>query len=284
MGYDYDNNPQGISASNNVFDFNLLKIKLIVDEQLKTKKIKILEIGCGGGRNISALKYKYGDKISCFGVDISETSINYAKKIMKDEFFIVGKTIDDYFQDEKFDIILLVDILEHLDNFFDVEKTLERVSSKLKDSGDVFISCPIESNPLCILWFFDKLKIYKNITLDCFGHTNKFNKIEILEIVKKHLNISKVEYNFHFFTQLGYLVFYYFPKGIIKMVFSKKTQTFFRESNIEISNNFFNKYVLKIYHIIKSPINLLGFIESIIRRKSGFGAQNINIICKKRLS
>ncbi len=282
MAYDYDKNPQGISKASNYFDFNLMKIGSIVDKQLKTKKvIKILEIGCGGGKNLFALKQKYNDRISCFGVDISKTSIDYAKKIMEDDFFIVGRTIDVYFQDEKFDIILLVDILEHLENIFEVEKTFDIVNSKLSEFGTVFISCPIERNPFCVIWFLDRLNLLINITLDCFGHTIKFDRINLLKVIDNNLNIIKIEYNLHFFTQFFSLLFFYIPKRIIKMIFCEKSQSNFRVSNIEMSGSYLTKILLKIYHITTFSLSLLGFIESKIRKNSSFGAQQLMITCKK---
>ena len=106
--------------------FNPIRIEYITDNLKKHFKIKkdnnyldglnILDIGCGGGL-ISEPMARLGAKVT--GIDASEKNINVAKLHSKNN----GLNIDyqntspenlKYF--EKFDIILNLEIVEHVDN------------------------------------------------------------------------------------------------------------------------------------------------------------------------
>lgn len=78
------------------------------------KSAKILEIGCGYGKNLHALKQL--GYMNVRGIDLSEEQIKYARA----ELGITEVTLADVFDwlpdsTQRFDCILLIDVLEHLD-------------------------------------------------------------------------------------------------------------------------------------------------------------------------
>jgi len=106
----------------------------------KAKDSRILELGCGCGMNISALMRNGYENVS--GVDISSEQINCAKSKLGVESVIVADAFK-YLESntEKYDVVLLIDILEH----FDAEATvsfLKLVRSVLAKNGRVIIQTP----------------------------------------------------------------------------------------------------------------------------------------------
>lgn len=110
----------------------------IVDTQLKIlkgsgKKLKILNIGCGTGGTIPTLE-KYG-KVE--NVDISLEALKYLK-----QKGYRGKLIKDHrlpFKDGEFDLVIALDVLEHIDQD---RLSLDEWKRVLKKNGKVFITVP----------------------------------------------------------------------------------------------------------------------------------------------
>lgn len=94
----------------------------------KNKDIKILDLGCGEG--VLVEKYKKE------GYDIIGVDINYSSEhVLQKDLFKTG------FEDESFDIILFMDVIEHLDYPLQ-NKALIEIRRLLKKSGNLLISIP----------------------------------------------------------------------------------------------------------------------------------------------
>lgn len=280
--YNYNTNPQGIVKIKSIRrDYNLSCIIKIISERLKKGgTIKIFEPGCGGGRNLDFLKSIYGNAIDVYGTDISETSIKYARDNISGNFS-VAKTTENCFN-EKFDLIIMLDILEHLPLKGEVEETIKLAKEKISETGLLFVSCPIELNKYSIIWFFKKINFWSDLTLKYYGHTLQFTEIELLGIIKKHFNISELSYGVHFLSQFDTFLFFYLPKQLLNFISGESGVSSFRESNIKIDDGdklSWKSIFLKIYFIIRSPFLFIGFYESKLRKKSKFGAMNIHIRC-----
>ena len=105
----------------------------------------LLEIGCGTGRTLIFLE-KEG--YYCWGVDFDQLQINYANELKKELCikninFSVANIGDEIFTDEKFDIVISNDLVEHLPEQ-ELLKYFSQVSILLKDNG-IFL---IHSKPL----------------------------------------------------------------------------------------------------------------------------------------
>lgn len=102
------------------------------------KNIRILDLGCGDG-----LLPKYlNNRFFYDGIDISEKSIEKAKKInSKNENanFNVSNLFYNISLNNKYDIIILLEILEH---YFLPENILKIVKEHLKDEGIVIATLP----------------------------------------------------------------------------------------------------------------------------------------------
>ncbi len=97
-------------------------------------KIKILNIGCGAGNTIGLLE-EFGEVKN---IDVSKTAVSIAKQNgYKNVFIYDGKNIP--FKKNCFDIIVALDVLEHIENDF---KSLKLWKKYLKSGGYLILTVP----------------------------------------------------------------------------------------------------------------------------------------------
>lgn len=126
------------NAKNYVIPFIEQKLPL-------TPKMRVMEIGCAEGGVLKA----FTDR-GCFGygVELQEARLERAKLVFKDELAenrvkLVNKNIYDFDIEkdlgEKFDLIILKDVIEHI---HDQDKVLNYLRNFLKDGGHIFFGFP----------------------------------------------------------------------------------------------------------------------------------------------
>lgn len=142
----------------NIFDFN-------------KSSIKILDIGCATGYLLNVFKKK-GYK-NLLGIDPSPECSILAKKMYSIE--VLPLTLSEYKTKEKFDLIILASVMEHLN---DLENNLSKISQMLKETGAVFISVPDGDN-------FGK--IFREPFLEfSLEHINFFTKNSLTNLFSKY--------------------------------------------------------------------------------------------------
>ena len=127
--------------------FNPIRISYIKDNIINTlklkknekplSKIKILDIGCGGGLLSEPMSRLGADVV---GIDASEKNINVAKLHAKKNNLnikYICSSPENYQIYEKFDVILNMEIIEHVDN---VDHFLKSCSNLLKKNGMMFVA------------------------------------------------------------------------------------------------------------------------------------------------
>ena len=110
----------------------------IAGEFVKNKTV--LDIACGTGYGT---KYLSENAKSCIGIDISNSSIKYAKeKFSADNVeFKQGSITEIPLQDKSVDILISFETIEHVDENAQY-KALKEYQRVLKDDGILFISSP----------------------------------------------------------------------------------------------------------------------------------------------
>ena len=127
--------------------FNPIRISYIKSNIINTfklnnkkeplKKVKILDIGCGGGL-LSEPMHRLGAEV--VGIDASEKNINVAKLHAKKnnlniKYFCTSP--EKFKAQTKFDVILNMEIIEHVEN---VDFFLKACSKLLKKNGIMFVA------------------------------------------------------------------------------------------------------------------------------------------------
>lgn len=105
---------------------------------LKKKKGRILDLGCGSGRNLVRFRGEY------YGVDFSEEMLKYAKEkaqALKMKTFFEKSSIDNLsFESNFFDSAIFIDSLHCLESSALRRKALQELFRVLKPGADAFIS------------------------------------------------------------------------------------------------------------------------------------------------
>lgn len=195
-------------------------IKKLIKSQIK-KKIMILDIGCGEG--IVGEKIFNDFKIKTFACDKNKQA---TKKINKKKINLIHYNINmkkKKFKN-KFDIILMLDVIEHIKND---KRFLNDSLFHLKKGGIAIINVPAVNS---LYSKYDKL----------IGHIKRYKKQDLTQIINKNENkILK-----HFYWGISLI-----PVLIIRKIMTDYILKF--NSNDEViefgwKTGFFSKFMLKI--------------------------------------
>ena len=167
-----------------------LRMSYILDQinNRNIRNLKILDVGCGGGIICEPLA-RLGAKVT--GIDFAPNNIIAAKihsKKNKLKINYINKDIEKSKLDEKFDIILMFEVLEHLDNW---KKTIKNIKKNLNKNGLIIIST-INRNLISKLF---AIHIAENILNWIPKGTHDYNKLIKPEELKKILLKEKFNFN-----------------------------------------------------------------------------------------
>jgi len=150
------------------------KIK-IVSENLNYKPLRILDFGCGIGRNIKYFK-KYFQDSEITGCDISAKSIEIAKKNNPDVKFFLLNNINIKENESRYDLIFTSCVFHHIEPGLRPE-SMNGIKSMIKKNGSFFIFEHNPYNPVtrkvvkdCI-WDADAILLTKKETLNLTEQT-----------------------------------------------------------------------------------------------------------------
>ena len=175
-----------------------IRIKYIQDVINKNKlhKIKILDLGCGGGLVSEGLS-KLGANVT--GIDFVKDNINAAKiHAKKNNLKINYKTLN--FENEKinskFDVIVIFEVLEHLSNW---KSFIKKIKSNLNPNG-ILIMSTINRNLISKFLAIDLAENYLKWIPDNTHAYHKFIKPKELEHILmnnnfKNINFKGLKYN-----------------------------------------------------------------------------------------
>jgi cyclopropane fatty-acyl-phospholipid synthase-like methyltransferase len=149
------------------------KIK-IISNLIPQKPIEILDLGIGQGF-VEELLVKQYKNYSLNGIDISRTSIKRAKQLFNGSFLHENVlNIDKHYQANSFDVILAIELLEHISpsRLFAFYK---KIFSLLRKNGRFILSIPInehlefmDSNPSAHVRSYTFKIIEKELNLNGF--------------------------------------------------------------------------------------------------------------------
>jgi len=112
-----------------------------VIKEMKWKGKRVLDVGCGTGnfaREIAKKDAKY-----VLGIDYADEAIKIAEKNNKEKN-LKFKKLDVIKLDEKFDIIVSIGTIEHMDNPI---KIIKKLKSCLNKNGKIILTTPNWTNP-----------------------------------------------------------------------------------------------------------------------------------------
>lgn len=170
-----------------------IKVNTSPDDDFLLKKIKkstkVLDIGCGRGYVIDRIMSKTENIV---GVDYDQSSIDYAKnKLKHTKVELLCDDVFNYFSSnpkEKFDVIIMSHLLEHIDN---PNEFLIKVSDK---SNYFYIEVPDFENSHLNLY---REAIGTDLVYTDADHVSEFDRKELEEMIESvKLEILDKEFSF----------------------------------------------------------------------------------------
>lgn len=102
---------------------------------------KILDIGCAEG---GLLSFFAEMGFQCFGLDSNKTRVEFAQSKQTENIEFFNAKIENFNCDEKFDLILMLDVIEHVEN---KKKALLNIKKNLNESGIFLLTFPPFRSP-----------------------------------------------------------------------------------------------------------------------------------------
>jgi len=182
---------------------------------LRVKKPKILDIGCGTGKNLEILS-ALG---TAWGIDISKEAIIFCKKRGLDRVSLCTAERTN-FPSSSFDLVTLFDVLEHTND----EKSISEIFRILKSNGLVILTVPAFS----FLWSNWDVVL---------KHRKRYTKKSLKTILERRgFKIKKISYMYSFLI---------LPVFIIRLIKSSFYENFY-PSDFKLSSPLINRTLLKL--------------------------------------
>tara|TARA_B100000963_G_scaffold9443_1_gene7415 strand:- start:7057 stop:7800 length:744 start_codon:yes stop_codon:yes gene_type:complete len=185
-----------------------------------TKDLTILDYGCGIGHSLKKV-YKFNPK-KISGIDISEVSIEKAKKLVAEEDLNIELSVDDCentrFKNETFDIVYGTGILHHLN----MQLCINEIYRILKPGGQFVFIEPLGTNPL--------INFYRKLTPNSRSEDEHPLNNQDLNLINKQFSNMNIKY--YGFLTLIFFPLYYSPKTSIIFKILKEIDQFLFKINI----------------------------------------------------
>ena len=139
-------------------------IKQYVSKIVQKEKLSLLDVGCGRGLY---LKY-FSNDYDCAGLE-PEISLLKKARMINPRVWQAGLPLKDGIVNEKFDIVLLLDVLEHINDDVAALKSLKQV---LNNRGRMIINVPAHG------WLWSTID-------EVSGHKRRYTMSSITKVVEE---------------------------------------------------------------------------------------------------
>lgn len=215
-------------------------VKRLINQYVNNENIKILDVGCGTGQLMKELK----DVGEIYGIDFSVHAIDFCRKRGLVEVKQGSATSIPY-GDNSFDVILALDLLEHVEDDHEAIKEMKRV---VKDKGIFIIFVPAFN----FLW---------GRSDEIGKHFRRYSKERLLKVIKQNdLEVLRFSY-FNFILFL--------PIALIRLIIRILKIKIQSENNTKFG--FINKMLYYIF-----------LFESFMLQRTNFPfGVSMLVVCKK---
>ncbi len=154
---------------------------------------KIFDLGCSNGTVSYFLKKNGGQWIHA---DLDMENILTARTLLNDNLFQFSEGSLSV-GDRQFDLVIALDVLEHLDNDVAMLREIRRI---LKPNGTVIVSTPISGGFFILNWFKEKM----GLTPEIYGHKREgYSLRQLADLLEDNgFNITHASTYSKFFVEM----------------------------------------------------------------------------------
>lgn len=184
----------------NIFQrvWHINKLKIVIRFIPGTPK-KILDVGCASGWFIFRISKKF-PKAQCYGIDIYDKGIKYAKKVYPKIKFKVADAHKIPYKKNTFDLVICTEVLEHLD---DPQIAILEIKRVLKKGGFAVIELDSANLLFSIVWYLWR-KLWGKVWND--SHLHSFNVDKLEKMIKSCGLKIKDRQKFNFGMAMVFLI------------------------------------------------------------------------------
>ncbi len=232
---------------------------------------KVLEIGCGAGQFIRAIK-KIRPELDCYGSDISKNAIEAAQKENDGVQYSLSEEKKSPYANNFFDAVLIFDVLEHV---ADPDAMLVEINGLLKTNGIFYCFVPCEGDSLSLWHWIKKLASRGHeLTKKYAGHINYFSRRSLFALFKKNnFDLVRVRYSEHLLGQiLGITAFIAMDRAVKqKKIIQINNETYFAKVKPSLALKF-----------LKDIVNTAVYLESLIFSRAP--SPNVHLTVTKKIT
>jgi len=156
---------------------------------------KVLDVGCGDG----LITEKIGTNNHIVGIDNSDKGIKLARKKCNNvNNLIKTDALDLPFEDKKFDVVVLADVIEHIK---EEKRLIKEIARVLKKRGKIIITTPL------------KREVIEE------HHIREYTEEELRESLSSHFEVDSIEIieekKFSRKKKIGRFISRFFPDKIL---------------------------------------------------------------------
>lgn len=191
FGHKYTEEGQGKIGSK-LLDGYFKTVEALLKESGKLdskKKMKAIELGCGEGYSTQRLSRMLSENFDMKASEYVDNLVPVAQKLNPGVEIIQESVYELKHKDKTFDVVFLLEVLEHLDY---PDTALEEIHRVLKDDGILILGVPRE--PLWRALNMARGKYLKDFG-NTIGHLNHWSARSLVKHVEKHMGPVVVRKN-----------------------------------------------------------------------------------------
>jgi len=230
-----------------------LKLSYILP-YLDKPNIKVLEVGCGNGKFLNSIM-EHNPSADLYGCDIRHPTADYTFSFKN---IFPGQPLP--YLSDSFDVIILMDVLEHVKNYRFLLSEIDRI---LDNNGTFIGFVPCEGETFSAYSLY-KLLLGNKLYTQTKDHINQFKRGEVYSLLKDTFLDVDFIYSYHLLGQIMDATLY-------ALMLNDKFRIKFWTEN---KSSFFN-------HLL-SFANLIAYYESVLLRDVRLFSVGVHFACKKK--